>query len=191
MPGSHSSSFETSSALHFIDQHCVASKPHRNPAFSTCCGFCCCPKRGTTCYQPAQVDLTCPAVAPGTSPKPTSGGPNTALCRLAKRISQASTNSLPMPRVRRILAMLTVGADARRGTNSRQRPSTSGLSAALATSRWAMKKTEFADWNTRPSRTDPPRGRSLTQFDNRCGNKHVDRRVAEGDCPGADRCGRC
>src|ERR1700722_7964598 len=54
-----------------------------------------------------------------------------------------------MPRVRpRILAMLTTGVDKRRSTKSRQRPSTSGRSAALATSRWAMKKSGFVDWNT-------------------------------------------
>src|SRR5262249_9349939 len=59
-----------------------------------------------------------------------------AFCRLAKRMSQASTNSLPMPRVRpRIFAMLTTGVDERRSTKSRQRPSASGRSAALATSR--------------------------------------------------------
>src|SRR5690242_14269345 len=64
-------------------------------------------------------------------------------------MSQANTNSLPMPRVRpRILAMLTTGADERRNTKSRQRPSASGRSAALATSRWATKKSGFADWNT-------------------------------------------
>ena len=40
------------------------------------------------------------APPPGTSPTPISGLPNRALCRLAKRMSQASTNSLPMPRVR-------------------------------------------------------------------------------------------
>ncbi len=49
--------------------------------------------------------------------RPTSGLPNSALCRLAKRTSRASTNSLPMPRVRpRILAMLTTGVDERRST---------------------------------------------------------------------------
>src|SRR5215469_12146978 len=64
-------------------------------------------------------------------------------------MSQANTNSLPMPRVRpRILAMLTTGVDERRSTNSRQRPSTSGCAAALPTSRWATKKSGFADSNT-------------------------------------------
>src|SRR4249920_3368025 len=33
------------------------------------------------------------APPPGTSPTPTSGLPNRALCRLAKRMSQANTNS--------------------------------------------------------------------------------------------------
>jgi hypothetical protein len=47
----------------------------------------------------------------------------------------------------RILAMLTTGVDERRSTKSRQRPSTSGRSAALDTSRWAMKKSGFADYH--------------------------------------------
>src|SRR5215469_11739994 len=89
------------------------------------------------------------APPPGTSPTPISGWPNIALCRLAKRMSQASTNSFPMPRVRpRILAMLTIGAEERRSTKSRHKPSVSGRSAVLATSRWAIKKSGFADWNT-------------------------------------------
>ena len=63
------------------------------------------------------------APPPGTNPTPTSRLPNRALCRLAKRMSQASTNSLPMPRVRpRTLAMLTTGVDERRSTKSRQSP---------------------------------------------------------------------
>src|SRR5215831_141005 len=103
------------------------------------------------------------APPPGTSPTPTSGLPNRALWRLAKRMSQASTNSLPMPRVRpRILAMLTTGMDERRSTMSRQRSSTSGRSAALATSRWAMKKSGFADWNT-ATLTDGSASRSYGQ----------------------------
>src|SRR5580704_6516111 len=89
------------------------------------------------------------APPPGTSPTPISGLPNTALCRLAKRMSQARTNSLPMPRVRpRILATLMTGVDERRSTKSRQRSSTPDRSAALDTSRWAIKKSGFADWNT-------------------------------------------
>src|SRR5208283_1134018 len=106
------------------------------------------------------------APPPGTSPTPTSGLPNSALCRLAKRISQASTNSLPMPRVRpRILATLTTGVDERRNTKSRQRPSTSGCLAALATSRWAMKKSGFADWNT-TTFTDGSASRSVISAPN-------------------------
>src|SRR5208337_3219529 len=81
-------------------------------------------------------------------------------------MSQASTNSLPMPRVRRrILAMLTTGADERRSTKSRQRPSASGRSAALDTSRWAMKKSGFADWNT-TTFTDGSASRSVISAPN-------------------------
>jgi hypothetical protein len=81
-------------------------------------------------------------------------------CRIG-RMSQASTNSLPMPRVRPlILAMLTTGVDERRSTKSRQRPSTPGRSAALDTSRWAMKNRDSPNGTLQPSRTGPPRGRS-------------------------------
>jgi hypothetical protein len=81
-------------------------------------------------------------------------------------MSQASTNSLPMPRVRpRILAMLTTGADERRSTESRQRPNTSGCSAAFATSRWAMKKSVFADSNT-TTLTDGSASRSVMRAPN-------------------------
>src|SRR6516162_4462392 len=57
--------------------------------------------------------------------------------------------------------MLTTGVDERRSTKSRQRPSTSGRSAALATSRWAMKKSGFADWNT-TTFTDGSASRSVS-----------------------------
>jgi len=71
-----------------------------------------------------------------------------------------------MPRLRpRILAMLTTGVDERRSTKSRQRPSISGRSAALATSRWAMKKSGFADWNT-TTFTDGSASRSVISAPN-------------------------
>src|ERR1700734_2714964 len=61
--------------------------------------------------------------------------------------------------------MLTIGVDERRSTKSRQRPSASGRSAALATSRWATKKSGFADWNT-TTFTDGSASRSVISAPN-------------------------
>ena len=109
------------------------------------------------------------------------------LCRLAKRMSQASTNSLLMPRVRpRILAMLTTGVDARRSTKSRHRPSASGRSAALATSRWAIEKSGFAVWNTTTFADGSASMSVISATDSTIVvGTNVDRRVVEGDRPPA------
>src|SRR6202158_415915 len=79
--------------------------------------------------------------------------------RLGSRFGEAVFN----PRV--ILATLTTGVDERRSTKSRQRPSTSGRSAALDTSRCAIKKSGFADWNT-TTFTDGSASRSVISAPN-------------------------
>ena len=66
-------------------------------------------------------------------------------------------------------------------------PSTSGRSAALYMSKWAIKKSGFADWNT-TTFTDGSASRSVMSVPNSTivvRDKHVDRRVAERDRPPA------
>jgi hypothetical protein len=71
-----------------------------------------------------------------------------------------------MPRVRpRILAILTTGVDERRSTKLRQRPSTFCRSVDFATSRWAIKKSGFADWDT-TTFTDGPASSSVISAPN-------------------------
>src|SRR5262249_35517667 len=117
------------------------------------------------------------APPPGTSPTPISGLPKRALCRLAKRMSQASTDSLPMPRVRpRILAMLTTRVDERR--SHKVAPKAQNLwpfsclgYVEMGDEKIGIRRLEHDDLH---GRVRLEVGHQRTQFDDRCGNKHVD-----------------